>query len=309
MTQEEARRILGIAPDCDLDSIKKHYRRLMHRLHPDSHASDTTWIRHVQQINEAYSLLKRKPDRSSSDHWQAGTASGPVPSQAPVWDAPVNPFACRERDIYCYAEAPDGSIIGTFRAARGRYFWQTEEDFPLFLRSIHQCARAMLDETGTCYKTSPEHLRIHASLAYLLAQQFIDSTVLLKELSAGTAKDEEGAEIYSFSGMLEASSGSHLISPGTLLYPSCVRNHRLYLKDRSHRISGYLSFPDDRLYYVLVPLFEQRRVLVKIRCIQAGPKSPRLQLLLKIRQDPTAMQFPENLNLQIEKLLEKYRSM
>ena len=66
-----------------------------------------------------------------------------------VWDAPVNENAYRERNIYYYEEDREGQVIGDFCIARGKYFWQTEEEFPLFLRSILQCSKELLDEADT----------------------------------------------------------------------------------------------------------------------------------------------------------------
>lgn len=45
-------------------------------------------------------------------------------------------------------------------------------------------------------------------------------------------------------------------------YPG-TPGHKLYLKNQSGKELGSLSFSDDRLYYVVVPLFEQKRVQIK----------------------------------------------
>ena len=37
-----------------------------------------------------------------------------------------------------------------------------------------------------------------------------------------------------------------------------LRNHRLCVRNRQGQELGYLSFQNDRLYYVVVPLFEQK---------------------------------------------------
>ena len=88
------------------------------------------------------------------------------------------------------------------------------------------------------------------------------------------------------------------------------------MKDVSGEELGYLSFKDDRLYYIGVPLFEQRRVQVRIRVSEEpasqgkGKNTSFYQSLdLYIRFDPLQHQFlPENLNLQIEKILREYIS-
>ena len=77
---------------------------------------------------------------------------------------------------------------------------------------------------------------------------------------------------------------------------------------------GYLSFPDDRLYYVVIPLFEQRRVQVKIRAAEKKPSGSgrakkayqHLHLWIRIPEGEVCRP-PESLNLQIENLLQRYR--
>ena len=134
--------------------------------------------------------------------------------------------------------------------------------------------------------------------------------------------DPQGRELYHFSAMLEYDkkwiSKAHGTSfrtdlqKGELLYPSSLRKHRLYLKNHHGQEMGYLSFPDDRLYYILIPLFEQRRVQVRIRMAAKGrarEKSAgcrKLSLWIRL-SDRNQSGLPENLNLQIERLLEAYR--
>lgn len=125
--------------------------------------------------------------------------------------------------------------------------------------------------------------------------------------------------------MLETEAGAPAPEEGALLSPAGLRRHRLYLKDPSGQLLGYLSFPDDRLYYVIIPLFEQRRVQVRIQVqespgpqSQAGAKSSgaekkkgagryrRLHLWVKLLPE-IGNGRPEGLNLQIEQLLTRYR--
>lgn len=138
MNYQQACQILGVSPGTDFRDIKKKYRKLMSALHPDVHISARSRYHYnVQEINIAYALLKKASLKDS------GAA---VDS---VWDAPVNENAYRERNIYYYEEDREGQVIGDFCIARGKYFWQTEEEFPLFLRSILQCSKELLDEADT----------------------------------------------------------------------------------------------------------------------------------------------------------------
>ncbi|HIX99904.1 DnaJ domain-containing protein [Faecalicatena fissicatena] len=345
MTREEACRILGVSPGAAPDQIKKKYRQLMHRLHPDAGPSEED-LHLAWQVNAAYALLKgigpgdrpsqAGPEAASGVFRRRDAHHSPHRSSArrSAWDAPVNRHAYRERDILCRAEDSGGEVIGTFTAARGRYFWTTEEDFPLFLRSIYLCGKELLDEVDASLgrASSPScRSRFHADLTYLLAQQYIDATSLLKELAAKTTSDREGQDIYYFPAMLETKGQERSGLPGSLpaeapLFPAGVRDHRLFLKDSAGQEAGYLSFSDDRLYYVLVPLFEQRRVLVRLRAAGEGESASlaagkgaaarkkrgagyrRLHLWLKFKKEEDSSRLPESLSLQISQLLEHYRA-
>ena len=55
MTQEESYRVLGLMPGSDIKEIKKKYRKLMHRLHPDAAASSKERYPYsVHEINTAH---------------------------------------------------------------------------------------------------------------------------------------------------------------------------------------------------------------------------------------------------------------
>jgi hypothetical protein len=62
------------------------------------------------------------------------------------------------------------------------------------------------------------------------------------------------------------------------------------------------------MYYVIIPLFEQKAVQVKIQVFEVSSKYKKLHLWLKL-QDDAVSKMPENLNLQIEELIRKYRDI
>lgn len=356
MTEQEARRILGVSPEADFDEIKKRYRRLMLQVHPDTDIRGEKQLTlHAQRNNLAYETLKKgNSGRSSfSSHQDQRTRQKENQEEkqrknsgfharetsGPGWDASVNHHAYSEREILHYAEDADGSVLGSFCIAKGKYLWTVEEDFPLFLLSISRCAKALLDKaedslyhrkaaagraaSSSSGQTLPRS-QVLADLVYLLAQQFIDSTGLLEQLAKKKTVDSSGNPVFYLPAMLETAPGLFPPEDDTPLYPARLNRHRLYLKDVSGRELGYLSFPDDRLYYVIIPLFEQRRVQVRIRA--AGPQKTASQpgkpqgnrkkkdtgryrhLHLWIRFSSEAgSSLPENLNLQIERLLAEYR--
>ena len=316
MTPAEAGRILGISPKADMEQIKKQYRRLMHQFHPDvSGFSNTGYQYTAQEINLAYEVLKKGFADFQEDIFSG--AEKKAASKNLHWDAPFNQHAWTEREILHYAEDYEGNVIGNFTIARGKYLWTEEEDFPLFLLSIYRCGQELLDEIdGSLQRKERSSLRgkIQPQLTYLLAQQFMDSTALLKKLAKKVSPGEEENGIYYLPAMLEVTGGFLKLKGDESLFPSRLKDHRLYLKNSAGQELGYLSFSDDRFYYIVIPLFEQRRVLVKIKAAQTPASSRKrnlsryhsLHLWLKFAPK-TEKQLLENLNLQIRQLLEIYR--
>lgn len=311
MTEKEAYKVLGLSPGAGIEETKKRYRQLIMQAHPDIHAaSGTASTHHAQEINIAYSVLKkRKPSENEKSSHNPDCRPQKGKKSAP-WNAPVNEHAYMEREVLQYAEGCGGSILGSFCIARGKYLWITEEDFPLFLLSIYQCSKQLLDEIDSHLpgkKSASARQSIQAELAYLLAQQFIDGLALLEELAKKTSSSQKDCRIFYIPATLETPGQKTAPSAGETLYPSRLFRHRLFLKDQTGRELGYLSFPDDRLYYVAVPLFEQQKAQIKIQRKNGGADSCALHLWIKLTDSAFAAP-PENLNLQIAQLLKKYQS-
>ena len=309
MTAQKAYQILGIPPGTGKDEIKKRYRKLMMQVHPDVHvSSQETYEYSAQEINSAYAVLMKEKG-------VPGVRRASKAKKNAAWDAPVNVNAYAEREVLQYAEDYDGTVLGTFCVAKGKYLWKTDEDFPLFLRSMYKCSKELLDgiDEKLCREeVSSKRQKIQAELTYLLAQQFIDGSALLTELAEEKKVSPDGDEIFYFSSMLELTNGGSSVKAGETLYPSVVKNHRLYLKNQAGHELGYLSFADDRLYYLVIPLFEQKRVQVKVQAAEAKTEKRRrtvryqkLDLWVKLLKKDIS-RLPENLNMQIERLLEKY---
>ena len=309
MTAQKAYQILGIPPGTGKDEIKKRYRKLMMQVHPDVHvSSQETYEYSAQEINSAYAVLTKEKRVS-------GRRASKAKKNA-AWDAPVNVNAYAEREVLQYAEDYDGTVLGTFCVTKGKYLWKTDEDFPLFLRSMYKCSKELLDgiDEKLCREeVSSKRQKIQAELTYLLAQQFIDGSALLTELAEEKEVSPDGDKIFYFSSMLELTKEASTVKAGETLYPSTVKNHRLYLKNQAGHELGYLSFSDDRLYYLVIPLFEQKRVQVKVLAAEIKTEKRRrtvryqkLDLWVKLLKKDIS-RLPESLNLQIETLLEKYK--
>ena len=336
MTTAHAYKILGLSQDSDKQEIKKKYRQLMHQVHPDTgFLCEFAYPYSAQEIIEAYSVLCKKqtaskPASSRSSKSADYSSNTSSTSKTPAWDAPLNPHAYMSRNIYHFAEDSDGNILGSFIIATGKFLWKTEEDFSLFQKSIIECTQKLFRQVeknvshSSLSLTADKHLYFQAELSYLLTQQFIDAAQTLKTLLPSVSADKDAADIFKIPAMLEFNARNIYtksslktvrdILPGTPLYPAMIKNHRLFLKTPAGEIVGYLSFKDDRLYYIVIPLFEQKRVQVKIRMpklsdtVNAKKAShfhqkgyQELDFWLKVPHSHIGA--PENINLQIENLL------
>lgn len=358
MNRTEACRILGISGKCNTAQLKKRYRQLLHLVHPDGAAfrqRDEEYPYGFHEIQEAYAVLSEeqentieKPEFTTKSRTQgcdtepddpdAWMHRNPEYAKA-VWDAEENADAFCQREILQYMEDFDGTVLGVFTLTRGKFLWKPEEEFPLFLQSISRAtAKVMQDveeeieeeifgegkvawgsdpfEVLEAYEARRDVLKqvLKEKLTYLLSQQFIDAANTLEQL-VQTKRSQDGSEtIYYIPAMLESGTAS----PGEMLYPEKMEQHRLFLKNQQGDSVGYLSFPDDRMYYLVVPLFEQRRVQVKIKVRSSeeakkgrttrsryGRSSVRLNLWLKFKA--AAGGVPEDSNSQIRALLDGYR--
>ena len=190
--------------------------------------------------------------------------------------------------------------------------WTPDEDFKLFLRSIYECSEELfnsIDEESGKRPDAEHKIRYQAEFAYLLAQQFTATSEILESILTSI---DDSANVFYVGAMLEMSPESGFVKAGMKLFPAGIKKHRLYLMTRSGKEAGYISFKDDRLYYVLIPILEQKRAMVKIEVsskqdrhnTMGEKKYKNIDLWVKIGNNAT---FPENINMRIEDLLNRYR--
>lgn len=327
MTVQQAYKIFDVRSDITKMELKKRYRRLMHMVHPDAVLNrdksnkENVYRYSAYEINEAYTVLFNQTGQESLksnykydykyseyDEKYYGTDQE---NEEYDFTAPENEHAFYQRNVYHYAEDYNGNNIGRFKVARGRYMWMPEEDFKLFLRSIYECSEELLnridEETGRVHD-SEYKIIYQAELAYLLAQQFTATSDTLGNILTSI---DDAANVFYVGAMLEMSPESGFIKAGMKLFPAGIKKHRLYLMTRSGKEAGYISFKDDRLYYVLIPILEQKRAMVKIEVsskqdrhnTMGEKKYKNIDLWVKIGNDAT---FPENINMRIEDLLNSY---
>src|SRR5947209_4718833 len=83
MKKRDYYEVLGVSRGASPADIKKAYRRLARKLHPDVNPGDKTAQKKFQEIQEAYDVLKDAEKRRAYDRFgHAGPAAGFDPSAA-----------------------------------------------------------------------------------------------------------------------------------------------------------------------------------------------------------------------------------
>jgi len=62
-------RTLGLAPDAPPEAVRRAYRRLAQRCHPDKMQGASSAQANMARINEAYAVLSHAQRRASYDQW------------------------------------------------------------------------------------------------------------------------------------------------------------------------------------------------------------------------------------------------
>lgn len=309
MTRKEACKILGILPDISEADLKKQYRSLMQKVHPDA-AEAHNYPYEANDINVAYEfLLEHLHEKQKRENRRTAKRM----AEHIKWNAPINPNAFAEREIYQYCEDQDGQRIGIVTLDWGKYIWTTDEDFPLFLKSLYKLSKDIITEDDVKKGINRDKdVELLADIAYLLAGQFFSTETTLslmkKEVLVGTQD-----EIYYTRAMLEPDVSYDRERPRKKtekkddynskirkLMPAYVRNHRLYVCDCEKNLLGYLTFKDDRLPFGIVPLFERQAVQLKL---EYGEKWNDVHLWMKLI--PEKNQSVDSVTLKIQNALDK----
>ena len=79
-------KVLGVAPDASDEEIKKAYRDLAKKYHPDMNPGDAHAAEKMNEINDAYDRIKNG-DTAQPAYGQGGTAYQQYGAQDPFWSA------------------------------------------------------------------------------------------------------------------------------------------------------------------------------------------------------------------------------
>ena len=69
MAKEDYYKVLGVDKGADADTLKKAYRKLAMKYHPDRNADDKTAEKKFKELNEAYEILKDDEKRAAYDRF------------------------------------------------------------------------------------------------------------------------------------------------------------------------------------------------------------------------------------------------
>ena len=61
--------VLGVSRSADASAIKKAYRKLAKKYHPDSNVADASAAEHFKEVNEAYDVLGDEKKRKLYDQY------------------------------------------------------------------------------------------------------------------------------------------------------------------------------------------------------------------------------------------------
>jgi hypothetical protein len=308
MDINKARKILNISEEDDKAAIKKKYRRLMGQYHPDAVGSDRPeHVRRAQELNEAYQILQRKNFPKTG-------------KKKSEWMGEVNENAFSARSIYLYYSMENAEKL-YYQAARGKYMWDPgEEDFHLFLSSIHHLSKEILEKSEknvSILRSEKEvneiRFKVQARLVYMLAQQFIHPVKILQKWE----KSEKG--IYCFPAFLGTKGRSRTfraleqLKKGECLIPKSFQDNRIIAADCGGEILGHLSFSEDYLYFLIIPLLKRKMAQVKIIVRETEvkkrihPYSIRVVLDFYFRLEKNAEHYENSMsNREIDSLLKKY---
>lgn len=323
MNLEQARRILQISAQDDIVTVKKQYRRLIGRYHPDAVGSDQPeHVRQAQEINAAYHAVMKSRRISSPGKGEK------------TWQGVVNEKAFCDRDIYQYYSLEveeSGERQPFYRAARGRYMWDPEEEeFELFLISIRQAMKALLDGVEEkaadpwrrAAVSEEEKFRFQTQLFCGLAFQYIDPIATLRKIAEPCRVDGQGRKIYRFRAFLVGKGMGTIglalseLHVGDSVRPVAFWGNKIAVADSRERMLGCLSLEDDPLYFCMIPLLKEKlaRVKLTVREVEIKrnirPYRVKADIDFYFRLEDGAERYTNNgQNLRIADILRRYEKL
>jgi len=117
---EDPYKILGVSPDASDEEIKKAYRRLAKKYHPDRNPGDEEAARKMQEVNAAYEQIKN-PEKAQTGYGGYGNYGGYGPTGSYNTDDQYLMAAYRYIRFGRYQEAINALNAITERTGRWYY--------------------------------------------------------------------------------------------------------------------------------------------------------------------------------------------
>ncbi|SEL85580.1 DnaJ domain-containing protein [Butyrivibrio sp. ob235] len=250
MTLKEAYKILGASKTDDDSEIKAKYKRLLFLYHPDSapgkerNPEDDEKIR---QVIEAYRKIRESEGETFIEKYEFS------------WDAFENSKAFSERNIYVQFRIYD-EALPLSKMARGRFIWDPDmEEFSLFSKSVLESCKEVMTE----YQVVPDPERVK-NIFHLMMQEYVLPADAARKIG-NKLRDDGKNEVFQFTGFIsdEASnSRAAAVNTDTPLNIYLREDRAVAEEMVSGRILGNVSFDEDALYYVILPLLEDPEIEV-----------------------------------------------
>ena len=242
MDRIDAFRILELFDEEEPELIRKKYRDLIRRYHPDMTDSADAHLEKTQQLTQAYRFLKAEGYLSAAN-------------RRAQWGIKENKAAFITRPLFMEEELSGREMIVN-TGISGRFYWDPEmEPFSLFLRSVNSAVQKILARYTEEDLTDESQIsRMRVKLLHLLIQQFVDPYETIKTATyVRQAREEE----YHYRVICHVKKTRNLTKsnrPGTE-YPVRLRGNNL-VADLAEGES-VISFPENELYYIITPMILQ----------------------------------------------------
>jgi molecular chaperone DnaJ len=119
-TDQDYYDVMGVPRTASQDDIKKAYRELVKKYHPDLHKDDTSAPKHMSEVNEAYDALSDPAKRQQYDQFGKAGPMG-VPGGAAGWTTEGSGFG------EAFGGFDIGNLFGSFMGGFGRQQAQPDE--------------------------------------------------------------------------------------------------------------------------------------------------------------------------------------
>ncbi|MBO7711361.1 MAG: J domain-containing protein [Lachnospiraceae bacterium] len=239
MERTDALRVLGVFEEDDPEEIRKRYRDLIRKHHPDTAGNVPEHLDRAQQLTQAYKILKKEGYLKDLQN-QRG------------WGIRVNRDAFTKRSVLMQEELSGNEMI-VDTGIYGKYCWDPEiEPFSLFMKSVGAAVNRILRSYPDCDYEEAWLLRMRAMLFHLLVQQFVDPFAAIRAVEYIRQTDKN---TYRISCHIQNERGvSSLHADGRSLAVGISGNN---LVVESGKQNAVLSFTENELYYIITPMFLQ----------------------------------------------------